>query len=127
MLVDLNTFIRPRLFVMDGVLAMEGNGPFGGKQRRMNVLLFSTDPVALDAIACKMIDLNPEFVPTSKPGEKSGLGFIIIPRLSYRRLPGRIYREGFQGHPQAAGPGDRQQNRRFYSKPAHTQAGYRSN
>jgi uncharacterized protein (DUF362 family)/Pyruvate/2-oxoacid:ferredoxin oxidoreductase delta subunit len=74
MLVDLNTFIRPRLFVMDGVIAMEGNGPFSGSPRKMNVLLFSADPIAMDAIACKMIDLNPEFVPTSKPGEKSGLG-----------------------------------------------------
>jgi uncharacterized protein (DUF362 family)/ferredoxin len=74
MLVDINTFVRPRLFVMDGILAMEGNGPFNGQTRPLNVLLFSTDPVALDAIACKIIDLNPEFVPTSKPGEMSGLG-----------------------------------------------------
>ena len=74
MLVDINTFVKPRLFVMDGIMAMEGNGPFSGKSRRMNVLLFSTDPVAQDSIACKMIDLDPEFVPTSKPGEKSGLG-----------------------------------------------------
>lgn len=74
MLVDINTFIRPRLFIMDGIIAMEGNGPYGGKPRKMNVLLFSSDPVALDSIACKLIDLNPEFVPTSKPGEKSGLG-----------------------------------------------------
>lgn len=74
MLVDLNTFIRPRLYVMDGIMAMEGDGPRNGKPRKMNVLLFSSDPIAMDAIACKMIELNPEFVPTSKPGEKSGLG-----------------------------------------------------
>ena len=74
MLVDLNTLIRPRLYVMDGIMAMEGNGPRNGKPRKMNVLLFSIDPVAIDAIACRMIELNPEFVPTSKPGEKSGLG-----------------------------------------------------
>jgi uncharacterized protein (DUF362 family)/Pyruvate/2-oxoacid:ferredoxin oxidoreductase delta subunit len=74
MLVDLNSLIRPRLFIMDGIMAMEGNGPFSGKPRRMNVLLLSSDPVALDSVACKIIDLNPEFVPTSKPGEKSGLG-----------------------------------------------------
>jgi uncharacterized protein (DUF362 family)/ferredoxin len=74
MLVDINTFLRPRLYIMDGIVGMEGNGPYGGKSRRMNVLLFSADPVALDAVACKMIGLNPEFVPTSKPGEQSGLG-----------------------------------------------------
>lgn len=74
MLVDINTLIRPRLYIMDAVMAMEGNGPRNGKPRKMNALLLSSDPVALDAIACKMIDLNPEFVPTSKPGEMSGLG-----------------------------------------------------
>ncbi|WP_228725138.1 DUF362 domain-containing protein [Caproicibacter fermentans] len=30
MLIDLNSYIRPRLFIMDGILAMEGNGPRGG-------------------------------------------------------------------------------------------------
>ena len=74
MLVDLNTLIKPRLYVMDGIMAMEGNGPRGGQPRRLNVLLFSTDPIALDAIASRIIDLAPEFVPTSSPGEKSGLG-----------------------------------------------------
>jgi len=74
MLVDINTFIKPRLYIMDGIMAMEGNGPRNGKSRPMNVLIFSTDPIAMDSVACKMIDLNPEFVPTSKPGEKAGLG-----------------------------------------------------
>ena len=74
MLVDINTYIKPRLFIMDGIMAMEGNGPRNGKSRAMNLLLFSTDPIALDAIACKIIDLNPEYVPTFHPGEKSGLG-----------------------------------------------------
>ena len=74
MLVDLNTLVRPRLYVMDAVMAMEGNGPRSGRPKPLNALLFSRDPIALDAIACKMIDLDPEFVPTSKPGELAGLG-----------------------------------------------------
>ncbi len=74
MLVDLTTLLMPRLYIMDGIMAMEGNGPRNGNPRKLGVLLLSTDPVALDAIACRIIDLNPEFVPTSAPGEKSGLG-----------------------------------------------------
>lgn len=74
MLVDLNTLIKPRLCIMDGITAMEGNGPRNGKPKRMNVLLFSDDPVALDATACRIIGLDPESVPTSGPGEKAGLG-----------------------------------------------------
>ena len=74
MLVDINTLVRPRLFVMDAIWGMEGNGPRNGKPRRMNLLLFSSDPVAMDAVACKLVDMNPIFVPTSAPGERSGLG-----------------------------------------------------
>lgn len=74
MLVDLGTLIRPRFCVMDGIVAMEGNGPRSGKLTRLNVLLFSTDPVALDAAACRIINLDPEVVPTAKLGEQAGLG-----------------------------------------------------
>ena len=74
MLVDLTTLLMPRLYVMDGIMAMEGNGPRNGNPRKLGVLLFSADPIALDAIACRIIGLDPEFVPTSAPGEKAGLG-----------------------------------------------------
>jgi len=74
MLVDLNRCLRPRLFVMDGVVAMEGNGPQGGTPRAMNVLLFSPDPVALDRTACRLIDLDPELVPPIHYGQAFGLG-----------------------------------------------------
>lgn len=58
MLVDLNTLVKPRLYVMDGIMAMEGNGPRSGKPKKMGVLLFSSDPVAIDATACRIIDLT---------------------------------------------------------------------
>jgi len=74
MLVDLTVLIKPRLYIMDGIMAMEGTGPRTGKPKKLGILLFSSDPVALDAIACKIIDLNPKFVPTSEPGEKAKLG-----------------------------------------------------
>jgi|WetSurMetagenome_2_1015567.scaffolds.fasta_scaffold142913_1 uncharacterized protein (DUF362 family)/NAD-dependent dihydropyrimidine dehydrogenase PreA subunit len=74
MLVDLNTLIKPRLFIMDGIIAMEGNGPRSGHPKPLDVLLMSDDPIALDATACRIIGVDPEIVPTSKPGEKSGLG-----------------------------------------------------
>jgi len=81
MLVDLNTLIEPRLYVMDGIRAMEGNGPRSGKLKQLNVLLLSIDPIALDATACRIIDLDPEVVPTSRPGEKAGLGTYHIENI----------------------------------------------
>ena len=62
------------LYIMDGIIALEGNGPRSGKPKKLGVLLFSSDPVSIDAIACRIINLNPEYVPTSIPGERVGLG-----------------------------------------------------
>lgn len=74
MLVDLDRLVRPRLYVMDGVVAMEGNGPRGGTPRKLNVLLFSADPIALDATACRLINLDPLLVPTIAFGQAAGRG-----------------------------------------------------
>lgn len=74
MIVDLNHYVNPRLYVMDGIMAMEGNGPRGGSAKAMNVILVSSDPVALDATICRMVNLDPEFVETTKVGMEVGMG-----------------------------------------------------
>jgi uncharacterized protein (DUF362 family)/NAD-dependent dihydropyrimidine dehydrogenase PreA subunit len=74
MLVDINLFKKPRLFIMDGITGMDGNGPMNGDPIQMNILLFSTDPVALDAVVCRIIDLDPEYSFTVTEGKKAGLG-----------------------------------------------------
>ena len=74
MLVDLNKMVRPRLYLMDGIVAMEGNGPGAGDPVPMNVLLMSTDPVALDSMFARLVYLDPALVPTNYHGEKMGLG-----------------------------------------------------
>ena len=74
MLIDLNQYVKPRLYIMDGITAMEGNGPGAGDPVAMNVLLMSTDPVALDSVFARLVYLKPEMVPTNYHGEKMGLG-----------------------------------------------------
>ena len=75
MLADLNRWVRPRLCIMDGIVAMEGNGPTSGDPVPMNVLLMSRDPVALDSVFSHLVFLNPELVPTNVCGAQMGLGF----------------------------------------------------
>lgn len=74
MLIDLNQYMKPRLYIMDGITAMEGNGPGSGDPTAMNVILMSTDPVALDSVFARLVYLKPEMVPTNYHGEKMGLG-----------------------------------------------------
>ena len=74
MLCDLHGAVKPRLHIMDGIVAMEGNGPSSGTPVSMGVLLFSEDPVALDTVFCRLIHLEPSLVPTNFCGQQYGIG-----------------------------------------------------
>jgi uncharacterized protein (DUF362 family)/ferredoxin len=74
MLADIHSCIKPRLHIMDGIIAMEGNGPSSGDPIYMGVMLFSVDPVALDSVFCRLINLNPILVPTNTKGAVAGIG-----------------------------------------------------
>lgn len=63
-LVDICTFVSPTLTIMDGVVGMEGEGPTAGKPKKVEVLLASSSPYAIDVVACKIINLEPLKVPT---------------------------------------------------------------
>jgi uncharacterized protein (DUF362 family)/Pyruvate/2-oxoacid:ferredoxin oxidoreductase delta subunit len=74
MLVDLNLCLQTRLHIMDGVLAMEGNGPSGGTPLAVKALLLSADPVALDAVVARLMGMDPLVPPTARYGLEFGLG-----------------------------------------------------
>ncbi len=74
MLIDLDLYLNINLHIMDGIVAMEGNGPRNGEPTPMNAILISTDPVALDTVFCNMIDLDPKKLPTLIYGQEYGLG-----------------------------------------------------
>jgi uncharacterized protein (DUF362 family) len=53
----------PRHFALvDGIEAMEGNGPIEGTSKRVGVLIAGSDLVAVDATCCRIMGLNPERV-----------------------------------------------------------------
>lgn len=81
MLAALTLCLKPRLYVMDGIVAMQGNGPSGGDPCSMRVLLLSADPVALDAVMCCLVDLDPTILPTNPPGRQWGLGTHLAEEL----------------------------------------------
>ena len=74
MLTDIHRAVGPKLSIMDGITAMEGNGPSSGDPFDMKVMLFSADPVALDTVFCWLVDLDPALVPTNVQGEIAGIG-----------------------------------------------------
>lgn len=64
----------PDLVVMDAVVAMEGQGPSGGRPRDVGRLLASTDAVALDTVMASMMGIEPRAVPYLRLAEAKGLG-----------------------------------------------------
>ena len=65
--------LRPAFNILDGVLAMEGQGPgMGGVPRELGVVLAGRDPFALDRVVCRMLALDPEQVPVLKAAREMG-------------------------------------------------------
>jgi len=75
-LVLINRLLKPRLAVMDGIIAMEGRGPINGRPRRYDTILASTDPVALDATAMRVIGIDPYTSRHVRWAAEGGLGKI---------------------------------------------------
>ncbi len=78
---DIFSAARPQLTIMDGIIAMEGEGPAAGSLRRLGVILTSPDAVALDAVATKIIGLNPMDIYTTRYSAERGLGIGNLPDI----------------------------------------------
>ena len=72
-LLDICDYVKPSLTIMDGVYAMEGEGPTAGDVRKVGVLIASESPHALDIAGCKLINLDPMKVGTVRGSIKRNL------------------------------------------------------
>jgi uncharacterized protein (DUF362 family) len=75
-IVDINTVLKPRLTVIDGFTAMEGNGPTDGTPLKMNLIVAGKDPVAADATCSRIMGIDPNEVSHIRRAHQKGLGNI---------------------------------------------------
>lgn len=73
MMLDLLAVVKPQLFIMDGIVGMQGQGPGSGEPVEMKLALASTDPVAMDIAVCRIIGIEPVGVPILKRAKVRGL------------------------------------------------------
>jgi uncharacterized protein (DUF362 family)/NAD-dependent dihydropyrimidine dehydrogenase PreA subunit len=71
--VDLEEAIKPHFHIMDGIVALEGPGPGNGYPKKVNVLLASVNPLALDIVASRILGYNPLDIPTNKIAIERGI------------------------------------------------------
>jgi uncharacterized protein (DUF362 family)/Pyruvate/2-oxoacid:ferredoxin oxidoreductase delta subunit len=66
--------IKPAVTIIDGILAMEGQGPGrSGTPRELGVIIGSKDTLAADNVVCRMIGVEPETLLTNRIARDSGL------------------------------------------------------
>ena len=94
LLVRIYSAIRPSITLLDGILAMEGQGPGrGGAPRHLGMLMAATDAAAMDVTVCRMLGLAPDSLLTNRMAAEMGLfspDLLIdgeIPLIEDFRLP----------------------------------------
>lgn len=65
---------KPHLIVLDSIVAMEGDGPASGDLRNMNLIMASSDGVAIDSCLAKIMGLDPQDILVTKEAYKMGVG-----------------------------------------------------
>lgn len=72
-LLDIYTYVRPVLNVIDAIVGMEGNGPSGGDPRPMGIILAAPDALAADVVGAALVGLDPLAVGTTAAAQRRGL------------------------------------------------------
>lgn len=74
MLLENYQLIKPTFTVVDGILAMEGNGPAHGKPRTLGLLLGGKDGIAIDRVLCEILQIDPRKVITLQAAMELNVG-----------------------------------------------------
>ncbi len=80
-LVNIHRLIKPALSIIDGLTGQEDFGPVSGTPKRMNLLIGGTNPVAVDAVAMRIMGLDPALSPPVLLAYHQGLGPIEPERI----------------------------------------------
>jgi uncharacterized protein (DUF362 family)/Pyruvate/2-oxoacid:ferredoxin oxidoreductase delta subunit len=75
MLLDVYRKCKPTISFVDGIVAMEGNGPaYSGILKNVGLVATSTDALALDSILTYIMGLKPQDIATNREGKLQDLG-----------------------------------------------------
>lgn len=73
MLLEIYLLRLPDLTIVDGILAMEGDGPGSGDPRHCGLLLAGTNAVAVDVIAAELAGIPKKLLWVERAAEKLGI------------------------------------------------------
>jgi uncharacterized protein (DUF362 family)/Pyruvate/2-oxoacid:ferredoxin oxidoreductase delta subunit len=74
LLVQIYNAVKPAVTIVDGILALEGQGPGkSGTPRRLGILVGSRDGVEVDRAICRMLGIEPNLLLTNKVASEMGM------------------------------------------------------
>jgi uncharacterized protein (DUF362 family) len=73
-IVDIALTRAPDLAIVDGIVGMEGDGPINGTPKPFGALVMGSDPLAVDATCCRLMELRPEKIGYLVMGARKKLG-----------------------------------------------------
>lgn len=90
-LTDIHKAAKFDLHIMDGIIAMEGEGPTAGSVYKANKILISKDPLALDVVAINMLGMTIDDIPVLSAARNRSLGQYNVDRIiidgDYKHIP----------------------------------------
>ena len=89
MLIDLCQAVKPTFTIVDGIQAMEGDGPAGGSVRNLGLLLAGSDPYKIDMAMAYIMGFEAENLPVLKAAMDRGL---VPARLEMTDITGDVQR-----------------------------------
>lgn len=79
--VEVFSRVKPQLTVVDGIVAMEGDGPANGPLKDAGLILAGADAVSVDAVISSIIGVKPESVNTTRIAHERGLGEMNLKKI----------------------------------------------
>ena len=74
MIIGIYQKLNPVLNIIDGIVAMEEQGPINGQPKQVGYLVAGTDPAACERVCCDLVGFNPADLPLLMTAEKMGVG-----------------------------------------------------
>ncbi len=81
-IADLAGVLLPHLSIIDGIVGMEGMGPSAGTAKALGVVVVGAEPLAADAVACRLMGTSAEKVPHLRMAGERGYGIIDEKRIT---------------------------------------------
>ena len=82
MLLELYSLLKPSLTIVDGIVAMEGDGPgSAGKLRNLGLVFAGQDAVALDTVICNALGVRNEELPILVAAKEKGIGITEMEKI----------------------------------------------